>query len=135
VLSTTAPSSAAAALWFWQTGGGKLVWQGLSVVAAIAAVLRQALKLTSTITEHEGLVTGYRLLEYDLQAIKTDVEQAQRYDEPLQAEFQKTRTKERELVSREPLEPADPKLRRRCESEVLSELPLEAFFVADAKKD
>jgi hypothetical protein len=131
VLLATAPSSAIAALWFWQTEGGRVVWQGLGAVAAVAAVLRPVLKLTSTITQHEGLVTGYRLLEHDLQGIRTEIEQSRRYDRPLQTEFKKTHAKERELLSREPLEPADPDLRNRCEDEVKQELPLEAFFIPD----
>lgn len=129
VLLATAPSSAIAALWFWQTESGRMAWQALGVVAAVAAVLRPVLKLTPTITQHEGLVTGYRLLDYDLLGIKTEIEQSGRYEKPLQTEFKKALTKERELVSRAPLEPEDPKLRKRCESEVLSELPLDRFFV------
>jgi hypothetical protein len=129
VLLATAPSSAIAALWFWQTTGGRAAWQALGLVAAIAAVLKPVLKLTPTITQHESLVTGYRLLEYDLLGLKTEIEQQRRYDEPLQAEFKKSITKERDLVSQAPLEPADRKLRSRCQREVLEELPLEGFFV------
>lgn len=134
VLLATAPSSAVAALWFWQTAGGRVAWQSLGVIAALAAVVKPVLKLTSTITQHESLVTGYRLLEYDLQGLKTEIEQQRRYDEHLQVEFKKSLTKERDLVSREPLDPADRRLRRRCQFEVLAELPLEAFFVPADKE-
>ncbi len=134
VLLATAPSSAIAALWFWQTVGGKFAWQGLGVVAAIAAVLKPVLKLTSTITQHESLVTGYRLLEYDLQGLRTEIEQTRRYGAPVQEEFKKALTKERDLVSRSPLDPADRKLLRRCQREVSEELPVDAFFIPNEKE-
>lgn len=129
VLIASAPTSAIAALWFWRTEQGVVAWRYLGAIAAIAAVLKPFFALPSKIKKFEGLVTGYRLLEYDLQELRTTIEQEQEYAAPSQAELTKAIKKERELVSLEPTDRPWRRLLRECQQEVLSELPVEAFFV------
>ncbi len=131
VLVVSAPTSAVAALWFWKSDAGALAWRYLGAVAAVAAVLKPSLAFPSKIKKYEGLVTGYRLLEYDLQELRTTIEQERKYAAPAQAELKKAIKKERELVSQEPTLCANRKLLRACQLEVLSEFPSEAFFVPE----
>jgi hypothetical protein len=131
VLLASAPSSAIAGLWFWNTNTGMLVWQGLSVIAAIAAVLKPLLGLTKRIKDYEISLSGYRGFEYDLMQIRTLIEQKQKYDQSLQNEFRKALEREKTLVIKTPETREDRRLRRECHEEVLRELPPERFFVPE----
>jgi hypothetical protein len=89
LIGATAPSSAIAALWFWNTEYGQPAWRYLAVIAAIAAVAKPLLNLTKRIKEYESILSGYRTLEYDLREISTLIEQKKKYDHALQTEFKK----------------------------------------------
>src|SRR5260370_10214406 len=75
VLMATAPSSAVAGLWFWNTEWGTYAWQYLGAVAAIVAVAKPLLGLTKRVKDYEGILSGYRTLEYDLMEIRSLIEQ------------------------------------------------------------
>ncbi|MBI3666660.1 MAG: hypothetical protein HY236_10635 [Acidobacteria bacterium] len=131
VLLATAPSSAIAGLWFWETTYGKLAWQYLGIVAAIAAILKPLLGLTKRIKEYESVLSGYRTLEYDLMEIKSLVEQKQKYDAALQSDLKKALQREKVLVGKTPETRESHNIKRRCELEVRRELPRECFFVPE----
>ena len=131
ILLASAPTSAIAGLWFWKQDIGQTVWQWMGVIAAIAAVLKPLLGLTKKIKEFEGMFVGYRTLEYDLMEIRTSVEQKKKFDAALQADLKKAIQRERALISKVP-EPTENKaVRQICQSEVLRELPPEAFYVPE----
>jgi len=131
VLAVTAPTSAIAGLWFWNTDAGKIAWQYLGVIAALAAVVKPLLGLTKRIKAYESVLSGYRMLEYDLREIKDLVEQKQKYDGPLQAEFKKALQREKQLVGKNPESHENRQVLRECELEVRSELPGQSFFVPE----
>ena len=131
VLLASAPSSAVAGLWFWQTRHGELAWRYIGIVAAVAAVLKPVRSLTKRIKELEGAVSGYRALEYDLREIKSLVEQKGKYDVALQSELKKALQREKILVGKTPEPWEDQKLKRKCELEVRQELPPKSFFVPE----
>jgi hypothetical protein len=131
ILLATAPSSAIAGLWFWNMEVGKAIWQCLGVLAAIAAVAKPPLNLTKRIKDYEGILVGYRTLEYDLMEIKTLIEQKGKYDQTLQSEFKKAIQREKTLVAKTPDAREDKKVKRTCEEEVRRELPAEEFFVPE----
>lgn len=131
ILLGTAPSSAIAGLWFWETEQGKIIWQYFGIVAAIVAVLKPVLGLTKRIKEFESVLTGYRTLEYDLMEIKSLVEQKQKYDSTMQAEFNKALQREKTLVGKTPETREKRKVKAACELEVRQELPRECFFVPE----
>ncbi len=131
VLLATAPSSAISGLWFWNSEFGHTVWQYLGVLAAIAAVAKPPLNLTKRIKDYEGILVGYRTLEYDLMEIKTLIEQKGRYDQTLQSEFKKALQREKTLVAKTPETREKKKVKRTCEDEVRRELPPEEFFVPE----
>jgi hypothetical protein len=131
ILLATAPSSAIAGLWFWNTEIGKPIWQYLGVLAAIAAVVKPLLTLTKRIKDYEAVLQGYRTLEYDLMEIKTLVEQKGKYDQPLQSELKKALQREKMLVAKTPETREDKKTKQVCQQEVLRELPPESFLVPE----
>lgn len=131
VLAATAPTSAIAGLWFWNTEAGQIIWKSLAVVAAFAAVSKPLLNLTKRIKEYESILSGYRTLEYDLREIRSLIEQKKKYDQPLQLEFKKALQREKSLVAKNPETRENSRIKKECEEEVLLEFPPEKFFVPD----
>ena len=128
-LMATAPSSAIAGLWFWQTETGKETWLVLGVVTAVLAVVKPLLGLTKRIRDLEGVLSDYRMLEYDLRELKSLIEQRQKYDAALQADFKRVGQRERSLVERTPESREVMRVKVLCEAEILKEYPIERFFV------
>jgi hypothetical protein len=129
LLLVTAPSSAVAGLWFWNTEYGKQIWQDMGVVAALAAVVKPLLGLTKRIKDYENILSGYRTLEYDIMEIKSSIEQKQKYDQSQQAELKKAIQREKVLVAKNPETRDRKRVKRNCEEEVRRELPPESFYV------
>lgn len=131
ILLATAPSSAIAGLWFWETEYGKIIWPYLGIIAAITAVLKPILSLTKRIKEFESVLSGYRTLEFDLMEIKTLVEQKQKFDSTLQSDLKKAIQREKALVGKTPETCEIKKIKLQCENEVRQELPGNSFFVPE----
>lgn len=129
VLLATAPTSAIAGLWFWDTDIGKVVWHIFGVLAAITALFKPLLHLPKKIKDYEGVLSGYRVLEYDLRELKTLVEQKQQYDTSMQTELKKILQREKALVAKTPESKERKKVKSACATEVDAEFPPEAFFV------
>lgn len=129
ILLITAPSSAVAGLWFWDSPVGHEIWKWLGVAAAFLAVLKPFLNLTKRIKEFESVLSGYRTLEYDLMEIKSLIEQKQKYDAELKAEFKKALQREKVLVGKTPETRENTRVKKKCEQEVLNELPMDSFFI------
>ena len=131
LLLVTAPSSAIAGLWYWQTEIGQYIWQIMGVSAAIAAVIKPLLSLTKRIKDYESILSGYRTLEYDLMEIKSLVEENNKYDSFMKKELRKASQREKSLISRNPESYENKKIKSICEEEVRKELPLECFIVPE----
>ena len=131
LLSATAPTSAIAALFFWNTEYGQVAWKYLAIVAAVAAVAKPLLNLAKRIKDYESVLSGYRMLEYDLREIRLMIEQKKKYDQPLQAEFEKAVQREKALIAKNPETRECGRVKRKCEAEVLQQLPPESFFIPE----
>lgn len=129
VILVTAPTSAIAGLWFWQTEIGRFAWQCLGVAAACAAILKPLCASTKRIKEYENTLVGYRTLEFDLIEIKCLVEQQQKYNKTLQVLFADALHRARTLAEKAPEASENERMKRKCEREVLQELPASSFFV------
>jgi hypothetical protein len=131
ILLASAPTSAIAGLWFWKDPIGRVVWQIFGVAAALAAILKPLLGYSKKIKEFEGVLSGYRMLEFDLLETKILIEQRQKYDASLQSELKKVMQRERLLVGKTPEATESRALKLRCEAEVLAELPSNAFYIPE----
>ena len=129
ILMATAPSSAVAGFWFWESEYGKIIWSCMGFIAAALAILKPILSLTKRIKEFESVLSGYRTLEFDLREIKTNIEQKKKYDLPLQAEFKKALQREKTLVVKTPETREKKKVKQLCDEEVRQELPKTSFYV------
>lgn len=131
LIGATAPSSAVAALWFWNTEYGQTAWKYLAIIAAVAAVCKPLLNLTRRIKEYESILSGYRTLEYDLREIRTLIEQKKKYDHALQIEFKKAVQREKTLIAKNPETRECARIKRKCEEEVRQHFPPKNFFVPE----
>jgi hypothetical protein len=133
-LLVTAPSSAVAGLWLWTTPGGTQVWKVFGGIAAVIALVRPILNLTKRIKDLESILSGYRTLHFDLMEIKTQIEQKGTYDASAESELKKAIQREKILVGRDPESREIAWIKRRCQAEVLAELPTDCFFVPKITK-
>jgi len=131
ILLISAPSSAVAGLWFWETELGNMMWQFFGVIAAFTAVIKPLLSLPKKIKDYESALSGYRILDFDLMELKSLIEQRQKYDAGMQKELTKAIQRERQLVGKTPETCEKQKVKRICEAEVLQELPVDSFFVPE----
>jgi len=128
-LAISAPSSAIAKLNVWTTIVGNYVWVSMGIIAAVVSVVKPFLALPKKIKEYEGIVSGYRMLYFDLKEIKSSVEQSQKYDKKMQIDFQKAIQRERTLVGKCPEVCEKKTIKRICEDEVRSKYPSNSFYV------
>ena len=131
LILASAPTSAVAGLWLWNTDIGKLAWQLLSCLAAFAVILKQLYSAGKKIKQYEGVIVGYRALEYDLLEIKLLIEQKRKFDSALQTEFERALQREKVLVGKNPETRPNVNILKRCEQEVRIELPDSHFYTPE----
>jgi hypothetical protein len=134
-LAISAPSSAIAKLDLWHTEVGNFFWIGMGIIAAVVSVIKPFLSLPKKIKEYEGLVSGYRMLYFDLREIKTLVEQYKRFDEKMQSDFQKALQREKTLIGKCTEVREKKNIKRICTAEVQKEYPPESFYVPKEPSD
>jgi len=129
-LAIIAPSSAIAAISFWTTKIGSIIWGILTTITALLASIRPFLGLTEKIQENEELLIAERSLEIDLYKIIVELKQKNKYNQFLQDKFSEALDKIKNIVQRE-REPCNisSKLKEQLCEEVNSELPTEFFFI------
>ena len=128
VLLISAPTSAVAGLWFFDTPVGEEVWKCFGILTAIVAVLKPLANLNKKIKKYEEVLAGYRALEHDLHEITILISQEQAYTKELKKEFKKTLKRKGVLVSKNPESKENKKLKISCEQDVLRELPIDHFY-------
>ncbi len=131
ILLCSAPTSAVAGLWFWESSIGHEVWKYFGIIAAFAAVLKPLLSLPKKMKEYESLLSGYRMLDHDLHEIKSTITHKRKYDQSAQAEYKKAMKRKGVLVGKDPDAKEKKKIKQRCEMEVHSELPRDSFYIPE----
>lgn len=131
VIAATAPTSAIAALWFWNTTIGSMAWKVLGIIAAVAAVTKPILMLPKRMKAYNETLAGYRALEHDLYEIKEIIGQKQKYDNELKTDYKKALKRKGVLVAKDPETKQDKVLIKKLVAEIKQELPVESFFIPD----
>lgn len=126
-LMATAPGSALAGLVFWSTTSGKVVWTILTSVTALLAIAKPLLKLSDRLTQLQKVVTHYRLVDCQLEALTNDIRREGRYSGDLVAVFKSLQAQVSEISKYEPFDSVDEKLRWSLYEEVNNELPMTSF--------
>jgi hypothetical protein len=129
LLAISAPSSAVAGLWFWQAAPGELLWKTLGILTAVLAVSKPLLRWTDKINDLNQILTGYRALDHDLQFLAASIHQDNRYGKVHKRRFRECMEMKKELIEKSIGLRERKNLKRRCQDEVLSELPVEYYHV------
>lgn len=131
LLAVAAPTSAVTGFLFLNTDPGRLTWNVVTGVAAIAALVNPFLKLPDHIATTEKMLTSYRSLDHDLSSIHVHVRASRAYTSPLKSLFREALARKREIVE-DYLEPNENRrLKAKCIIQVNRELPAEGFFVPE----
>jgi hypothetical protein len=131
VLAVSAPGSGIAGIWFMKTAEGRVFWESLTGLASVVAVVQPLLGLTRKIREFETLVSGYRVLEFDLRELTARIRQSRAYTPKNQAEVLNISARERHLIEKCTEPTQSPRLKRHCEQEVNEEFPANSFYVPE----
>ena len=129
IIAIAAPSSAIAALWFWDNDIGEVVWKYFGVIAAVAAILKPILSLSKKINSYSDVVSGYRAMEFDLYEIKELIIQKGKYYKELQMDFKKALQRQKALAVKDPESKHNKRLIKKFTNEVNQELPSSIFFI------
>lgn len=130
-LAVSAPTSAVAGLWFWQTDVGAMLWRIFAVIAAFVAIVKPLLGVSGKITNIEETLAGYKSLHHDLQNLTIRIKQEQRFDPVMRQRFYDLLDRKKELVTGSKVETENVRLKRDCERQVILELPVDAFFIPE----
>ncbi len=98
-IAITTPTGAIAALWFWNTDWGAVLWKVLLVIASICSVLKPILKLQSKCAYFHQILTEYRLLHHDLDQLIYNVKCEKQFDKSFKDSFEKINQRERKLIA------------------------------------
>jgi hypothetical protein len=125
----TAPGSAVVGFVFWKTNSGEVLWTILSVLTAFLGVAKPLLKLSDHIETLQKVVTGYRAIEFQLEALGSDIRREDSYSSEMVSTFKRLQSQIQEVSKDEPVEDLDDALRRDCFETVKTELPETVFHI------
>lgn len=131
ILAFFAPTSAIAGLWFWNTANGKQIWLFCGILSAFVSTIKPIAGFSKRIKVYEGVLSGYRLQEHDLKALKHSIEQRQKFDSSHQSDFKRIFDREKPLISQNIESVPDERVRKECQNRVDQELPSSSFFIPE----
>jgi len=129
LIAITAPGSALAGLFLWNTPIGRNAWMALLVVAAIFGFLKPWFQHGERIAKYEKLVSGYQTLDHDMARLASSIERDQGYLPAHQDRFREAFERKGVLVQAEAETRIRKRVRRKCQEEVLKELPIDNFYI------
>lgn len=124
----TAPGSAVAGLWFWDTCIGAYIWRIFISVAAITSIIKVPLNFPGKIKKKEEELSSWRVLESDLRELSISIKHDKNYDEDKKNKFKVYLSRFSEIYKKEGAITVNRNLLHECEDEVKREYPLEWFY-------
>lgn len=132
ISAITAPSGGVAALFFWNTAVGAVLWKILISIAAVSSILKPIFGFTDKIMKMETVLSGYRLLEHDTGLIINKLRQKQKYDSEIVKQFDEANKRKGILVTQCPEVKDNYRLRTKFADEVAAELKTYEYFIPEA---
>ncbi|MDD5064572.1 MAG: hypothetical protein PHQ35_07445 [Phycisphaerae bacterium] len=129
LIMVTAPGSAVAGLFFWQTSPGAVIWKVLIAITALLSIAKPLLKLSDRVANLQGIVTQYRSLDHQLEQLSNDIRRDECYSVAMVSTFKNIARQEEKVSVSEPIEDIDSKLQKACFDQVNRELPEENFYI------
>lgn len=129
ILAATVPSSAIAGFKVWDFWIGEYAWEFLIYFSSLIAFIQPFLGLPKKSKKYDELVTGYKILFYDLQDIRQKIEEDQAYTNTHKKLFKAAKDRRKKLEVQETGIKVDKKLRKKCQDAVSVELPGKQFYI------
>ena len=109
---------------------GEKYWGVASGLVTVALpVLRNFLRLTERIRQHDDCAKSYDVLQYDLSVLRQDIANAHEYLPQHQDSFRRAQDRRRKLIEEDPDRVRDDRLARTCQAQVNREFRKSDFFV------
>lgn len=102
VIAATAPSGTIAALWFWDTQLGSIIWKVLIIIASVVALIKPTLNLTEKIKKTDTVLSGYKMMCHDLDTLIIQIKHSREYDESKINTFNDIYKRKGVLISQDP---------------------------------
>ncbi|MFL6520165.1 MAG: hypothetical protein ACJ8NS_08090 [Chthoniobacterales bacterium] len=113
---------------FLQHNFGKVLWQVLGGVAVVIGAVKHLLPYAEERVKKERLLSSYSMLDNDLHVIAVRIKERRAYDERAREQFRIAMEHKKFLRAQNEGECAG-RIKRRCENEVLNELPDKDFYI------
>jgi hypothetical protein len=128
-LIAIATTSSVGSFWFLQNTVGAEFWKTVGAIAVVLSIIRPILKFGDHIQANSKLLTGYSVLDHDLQCISIEIRYKQKYDNAAHKDFLKAMNRKTELVKATTESHLTLKKRRTYEELVMQELPTDSFYI------
>jgi hypothetical protein len=130
-LALVAPSSAVTSLWLWETPAGAIAWRVLVSITAIIAIAKPLIKTGEKVQSYEKALHGYVILGHNLEKIEMHIKQDKRYSEKHRTLLESAKDMEGKIKETDPEIKTNEKIRKKCQNEVLKELPQDHFYIPE----
>jgi len=127
VLALSGATSIGDVAWL-QNPLGKTIWGGIGFISMMLIALKPVFPFAEQRTKKERLLISYRILEHDLDCVRIGIRERGEYDDQAKREFRSALVRKAELVLHGEGSCAK-KIRQKCQTEVLNELPDSDFYI------
>jgi ABC-type multidrug transport system fused ATPase/permease subunit len=127
-------TSIIAGLWIWTTLVGSVIWESIIVIAALFAIIKPFVNLSSRIQQQSEILNCWRTYEIDLYSLILQVKQNKSYNIEIQNRFISMMDIKKTIIHKEPLEDENKKLKNKCYYQVIEELPIDYFYIPEEEK-
>lgn len=129
VLAAAVPSSAVAGLSIWDFWLGDYAWEAVVAFSSLLAFSQPFLGLPKKIRVYDRLLSGYKVLYFDLIKLRNKIESDQCYENKHKKLLDAALDRWKKLEVQEVGLPLKSRLRRRCENTVRAEYAGTTFFI------
>lgn len=131
VIAATAPSGTIAALWFWNTPQGSIIWKVLIIIASVVALIKPTLNLTEKIKKTDTVLSGYKMMCHDLDTLINQIKHSQQYDTSKVNTFDEIYKRKGVLISQDPEIKANIRKVKQFTDEVNNELQNYDYYIPE----
>lgn len=107
------------------------MWRFFGIIAACAAVTKPLLGINDKISHINEILVGYKSLDHDLHCLSLLIKQEKKYDKNMKQQFFNLLEKKKELITANKVEIDNKRLQNICEQEVITELPVDSFYIPE----
>jgi hypothetical protein len=133
ILAIFTPTTAVAGWAVWKTETGATLWAWIAGGTAILALLKPFLDWPKDIDRYSRLHAEHTVLYYTFKQLVEDIETEEKITPDIEKRFLDARERYAQLSKDDDVKPRK-RLARRCEQEVLREIPADRLWVPNKKE-